>query len=64
MTILGSNIISPEDYFFQDYYLEEKIIEVEGLKLGVFGLIGEDAGDIAPDPGRLMAPTFFRPGPI
>jgi len=51
--ILGSNIISPEGYFFQDYYLEEKIIELEELKIGVFGLIGEDAGAIAPDPGQL-----------
>ena len=52
-TILGSNIYSPENYQFQDYYKQEEIIEIEGLKIGLFGLIGRDASSIAPDPGEL-----------
>ncbi|MBF8436328.1 bifunctional metallophosphatase/5'-nucleotidase [Halanaerobiaceae bacterium Z-7014] len=52
-TILGSNIHGPENYQFNNYYRQEEIIEIEDLKIGLFGLIGRDASSIAPDTGQL-----------
>ena len=53
LTVLGSNIISPEGYFFQEFYRNYRVIEKEGVKIGVFGLIGEGAARIAPGTGQL-----------
>ena len=58
LAVLGSNIISPEGYFFQEYYRDYEIIEKEGVKIGIMGLIGEDAARAAPETGQL---EFVRP---
>lgn len=58
LTMFGSNIIAPDDHYFQEYYRDYRIIEIDGVKIGILGLIGEGAARIAPDTGQL---EFERP---
>ncbi len=58
LPVLGSNIDAGAEEEVSPYIRENRILEIEDdLKLGLMGLIGEDAARIAPDTGGLSFET-------
>ncbi|MGM0420646.1 MAG: bifunctional metallophosphatase/5'-nucleotidase [Bacillota bacterium] len=52
-SFLSSNLASPQTSSFSDYHDKERIIEMDNVKVGLFGLLGREAFSFAPDTGEL-----------